>query len=140
MKVAFVASRTVSVRALTGRLSNLLGALPASTTILLRKGRHSNPGQFELIVSGLCEIQHVSYEWCVPEPGGREQTFERDIKMVERSGLVLAFFDEGQFMEGGTGHVVEKAVERGIHTIAYELRGDTLHHVGELEGERVVSQ
>lgn len=48
-------------------------------------------------------------------------TFSRDADMVRRSDKVYAFFASGQFMQGGTGHVVACALREGKPVEAYEL-------------------
>lgn len=50
--------------------------------------------------------------------------FSRDIEMVRGANKVYAFFANGQFMQGGSGHVVACALKRGIPVEAYELDED----------------
>lgn len=50
--------------------------------------------------------------------------FYRDIDMVQRADKVYAFFAPGQFMHGGTAHVVSCALKAGVPVEAYELDED----------------
>lgn len=47
--------------------------------------------------------------------------FSRDVEMVQQADKVYAFFANGQFMQGGTGHVVACALREGKPVEAYEL-------------------
>ena len=51
-------------------------------------------------------------------------TFFRDIEMVSKADLVLCIFHEGQPMEGGTAHVVEKAQDKRVPVYAYTSDDD----------------
>jgi nucleoside 2-deoxyribosyltransferase len=70
----------------------------------------------------------------VPE-GGPGVVFERDIEMVGLSDLVLAFFAPYHAMEGGTGHVVEVAIDRNVPVYSYTLDDETLTRVGDHDPE-----
>lgn len=50
------------------------------------------------------------------ERGG---AWKRDRSMVEGASRVIAFFDESNFMEGGTGHVVQCALEADVPVEAW---------------------
>lgn len=50
-----------------------------------------------------------------------ETNFRRDVRMVHDADRVYAFFANGQFMQGGTGHVVACALREGKPVEAYEL-------------------
>jgi hypothetical protein len=102
------------------------------TTVLLRRGMKSAPGAFERLVAELCrQSDHLEYRWLMPEPGrGPGAAFDRDNEMVRLSDLVLAFFAPGHVMEGGTGHVVETAIDRNVPVYSYAI-GNTLTRVGE---------
>lgn len=63
-----------------------------------------------------------------PDGGGRAKVYERDYRLVEESERVIAFFHPERVMEGGTGHVVKAALDRGIPVEAWTIRDD-----GELE-------
>lgn len=60
---------------------------------------------------------------------GKSGTYLRDNVMVERSNHVYAFFIDGQ-MSGGTGHVAQAAIDRGIPLTAYKL--DPMGHIMEI--------
>ena len=62
--------------------------------------------------------------WFTPDPGGRERVFFRDIEMVAKADVVICVFPEGDPMGGGTGHVVEKAQDKGVPVYAYTSATD----------------
>lgn len=84
-------------------------------TVLLRhpKTRGRRPGGFEQMVAKLCDPLGVEVEWCQPEGSEKGNTFIRDLDMVSRADFVIAYFTTDQ-MDGGTGHVVEAAMSKGI--------------------------
>lgn len=91
-----------------------------------------------------CSIVEIPIRYCVPEEGGREQVFFRDIEMVAAADVVICVFDEARPMEGGTGHVVEKAQDRTVPVYAYAYVTETgrLSRIGEWDpdnawGDRV---
>lgn len=70
-----------------------------------------------------------------PTKGGRSAIFFRDYEMVETATEVVAFFSPDREMEGGTGHVVKAALDRGIRVEAYSCQPDgTLVYLGSDEG------
>jgi hypothetical protein len=61
----------------------------------------------------------LDVEWFRPDPeDGKGATFLRDLEMVRRADLVLAYFATTT-MIGGTVHVVEKAQDVGTPVYAY---------------------
>lgn len=67
---------------------------------------------------------------------GRAGVYRRDYTMVEQACRVVAFFAPEREMEGGTGHIVKAALDRGIPVEAYGLteEGD-LELIGSDEGD-----
>lgn len=59
-----------------------------------------------------------------PTRGGREATFHRDYDLVTEASAVLAFFSPEREMDGGTGHVVKAALDRGVKVDAYGVHPD----------------
>jgi hypothetical protein len=55
---------------------------------------------------------------------GRASVYERDYRLAEQSSKVFAWFAPGEEMEGGTGHVVKAAMDRGVAVEAYRLDDD----------------
>jgi N-dimethylarginine dimethylaminohydrolase len=91
------------------------------------------PGQFEVAVARMAETLGVEVEWHAPEPGGREQVFLRDLSMVGKADRVVCYF-AAETMDGGTAHVVDSAITRGIPIEAYHVAGDgTLTRIGEFD-------
>lgn len=79
---------------------------------------------FEFAVQLVCTQLSIPVELFIPEPGGRDQVFFRDIEMVREADLVIAVFSENAPMEGGTAHVVEKAQDRRVPVYAYTDDGE----------------
>lgn len=77
---------------------------------------------------------NLTVRWSIPQAGGRSEVFIRDIDMVSQADLLLAVFSEGNEMQGGTGHLVEKAQDFGTPTYAYTFFVD-LQRVGEEDPE-----
>jgi hypothetical protein len=95
--------------------------LPHDALYLLRRPLYSEPNRFEQIVAGFLVATGHAFGWMRPEPGGRAAVFNRDITMVGKSDLVLAFFADDE-MSGGTEHVVEKAMDQWIPAYSYGVR------------------
>lgn len=112
-----------------------MDALPQDSVILLRRGNKSGPGRFETLLREIVRqyAWHLDIRWMLPEPdGGPGATFNRDNEMVAMSDLVLAFFEPGHTMSGGTGHVVETAIDRNIPTYSFAMSEDSaLTRVGD---------
>lgn len=132
MKVVVCGSRLIPVNAgLNFHLLDTLAELPVEkNTILLRRPLHKLPEPFEGAVALLAPIFDYELDWRAPEPGGRQQVFLRDVSMVAASDLVVAFFREGDEMTGGTGHIVEKALDQRIPVHAYAVDGASLRLIG----------
>ena len=108
----------------------------ASTIVYLRRGLKSKPGMFERLVASWCrEMGHPEVRWVLPDPElGAGSVFLRDNELVAASDLVLAFFAPGHHMEGGTGHVVERAIDSGVPVYSWVV-GDDISRVGESDPE-----
>jgi len=85
----------------------------------MRRGINTLPGRVESAIATAAKLMDWPIEWFVPEPGGRDQVFFRDIEMVREADVVLCVFTETDPMAGGTGHVVEKAIDRRVPVYAY---------------------
>lgn len=84
-------------------------------TVLLRhpKTVGRQPGGFEQMISKLAGALGVGVEWCKPEGSEKGNTYNRDLDMVERADFVICYFTTPA-MDGGTGHVVEAAMAKGV--------------------------
>lgn len=89
--------------------------------VLLRHPLHGEANKFEQITAAMMVNLKIPFGWMKPEPGGRAAVFNRDITMVGKSDLVLAFF-AGDQMSGGTEHVVEKAMDQWVPVYSYGVR------------------
>ena len=116
-----------------------LGHLPPDSIIYLRRGLRTNAGPFEQLVSRLATTLGLSYRYHLPVPhSGRAAVYNRDIAMVAESDLVVAFFAPARIMEGGTAHVVEKAIDAAVPVFAYAIHQDgRIERVGEWEDPRL---
>jgi hypothetical protein len=88
---------------------------------------------FEMALHIMCVMLDVRLEVHKPEAGGRKATFIRDIEMVESADVVLCVFSSEHPMEGGTAHVVEKAMDAGVPVYSYTCEPDS--HVWKRLGE-----
>ena len=71
-----------------------------------------------------------------PTKGGRSAIFFRDYDLVGEASEVVDFFSPDREMEGGTGHVVKAALDRGVRVEAYSCQPDgTLVFLGSDEGD-----
>lgn len=113
-------------------LAQKLTRLGAST-IIMRRGRETEPGPLEIGMAELARTAGWNIEWRVPAPGGRMEVFYRDVDMVSKADLVIAVFSRRRAMEGGTGHVVEKAIDHRVAAYAYTFDGTDLERIGEYD-------
>lgn len=111
----------------------LMDGVPQGTIILLRRGNKTPPGRFEQLIAELIrQSGHLELRWMLPDPeGGPGAAFNRDNEMVSLADLVLAFFDPERVMAGGTGHVVETAVDRHVPVYSYAFDETEMQRVGE---------
>lgn len=73
--------------------------------------------------------------WVRPLRRDRAANFDRDYSLVETADRVMAFFHKDRVMEGGTGHVVQAALVRGIPVEAWTHdESGTLTSIGSDEG------
>ena len=105
-----MAARLLPIAPIADHLVHELAALPPDTTVLLRKPKTRPPEPFEATVSEVCESLGIPIEWWFPEGRGREATYKRDVDMVRDAVMVVGYFDSETVMEGGTGHVLERAI------------------------------
>jgi hypothetical protein len=138
LRICLVASSKLGVFPST--LVDFLSKRAIDTIINLRAGNKTPPGLFErMFAQAATEHFWFNVDWYRPDPAlGREGTYLRDVHMVRKSDLVLAFF-EGVEMTGGTGHVVEKAQDQGVPVYAYGFDGTRWHRIGEHDPDHVWS-
>lgn len=112
-RVVFVGSQSLALDvAHAVAIFEEINALPEGTSVLLRRGIKTGYGPFEQLVAEICDKLTIPVEAVEPEPGkGRAAVFERDIAMAQKADEVVAFFPPDDIMGGGTGHVVEKAID-----------------------------
>lgn len=122
MKVCIVGSRSLEINGdVALHIVTTLVDLPPESEILIRKPLTRSLRPFEAMVAALGgSMGHTVTEY-VPEPGGRSQVFLRDVEMVRDADEVVAFFADGDEMSGGTGHVVDKAIDQQRPVRAYAV-------------------
>lgn len=107
--------------------------------ILLRKPLYGEVRLFESVVTALARAFSLSVTYYEPEPGGRAMIFYRDIDMVEDAQEIVAFFPEDGEMLGGTGHVVDTAINQSKPVRAYAVVNGSLVLIGS-DNEETPSQ
>jgi|ERR1051326_2698724 hypothetical protein len=129
-RIAVGGSRDVDPRAAAAIIKFLLRL--GHPTVLLRRGRETEPGPLESELAELARITGCPIEWHMPAPGGRDEVFFRDIDMVTSADLLLAVFSPEKSMEGGTAHLIEKAIDQRVPAYAFTF-DNGLHRVGEYD-------
>lgn len=112
---------------LASHLFNVLRELPPGSKVLLRAPRNPEEpvGKVESVAAQMATDLQLEVEMCFPPVGGgREGVLRRDYDMVERADRVIAYFSPERVMDGGTGHLVEAAINRDIPTEAWRLDVD----------------
>ena len=125
MKLALAGSRDLPLDLTARHVLQQLVDLPPQSSVLLRRPRSPKRriGSFELTCAKLAKILGLGVEWWPPAEGGRESVFVRDLDMVSRADLVVAYFPSAE-ITGGTGHVVEAAWSKGAPVKALWIRPD----------------
>ncbi len=82
---------------------------------------HTITSSVEAVVVQLAGRVNKTVRIFEPIGAGRDTVYERDFRLVEAATKVIAFFPWDEFMEGGTGHVVKAAIDRGIEIEAYAV-------------------
>ena len=102
--------------------------------ILLRHPIQGEPGMFERLAASMAEDREIPVSWFMPEAGGRHKIYDRDYQMVAAADMVEAFFKPDAVMEGGTGHVIEAAINKMVPAYAWAVhRWNAIDRVGEWE-------
>jgi len=138
VRVAFAGASRLDLAEVAGHLLQQLAALPPNATVLLRRPRGDLPGDFEMLAKNLCDGLSIPVEWRIPEVGGRSATYLRDVSMVSAADAVVCYFHPDAILEGGTGHLAEKALDQDkpLYTYAAIEPGEVVW-VGGIEPEPV---
>jgi len=88
------------------------------------RGSDEPSGALERFVSEIAPGLGRTVNRCRASTNTRGDVYKRDYEMVEQAVSVLAFFAPDREMDGGTGHVVQSALARGIPVEAYRM-GET---------------
>lgn len=131
-------------RLLVRFLANVSQRYP-DAVVALRSPREKAPSTFEVQAAEVAELLGLAVEWYAPEPAvdpvtnvpvrGREQTFARDLILIQKADLVLCFWDHTETGDehSGTVGLADKAVEFEKPVYAYSMDGDQLERVGEFD-------
>ena len=142
MKVAIGGARALAPKSAPRLLAAFLLNLPEDGVVMLRRGKMTDPGLFEIEVSDLCRFLSIPVEWRVPEITdrvfGRASVYVRDFDMVAEADLTLVFIsaerDPGEY--SGTEHLLDKAIELDKPVYAYVVDNDgTVTRYGENDPE-----
>jgi hypothetical protein len=141
VNLALAASRDVNLVWAVSAALVVLNKMPKGTTVLLRRPRSGNPQSFETMVSAGARAEGLHVDWFSPpeDVAGRASVFLRDIAMIERADILLAFFSPGREGDGGTAHLAEKAVDRGIPVWTYLVTPGRITRHGEQEPSQPVA-
>lgn len=86
-----------------------------------RSGGTTSPVENEAIeIARMVDAKPMIYV-AAESDDARAATYNRDYEMVTGADLVLAFFNEGSDMGGGTGHVVKAAIDREVAVDAFSV-------------------
>ncbi len=109
MNICVVAAHDFPIDECFGAVMNLVFGLP--------KARYMIRGtETELVMASASGVEPQIFRG-----GQREENYRRDVDMVAASAFVIALFHPERVMEGGTGHVVEKALDQGKPVTCYTL-------------------
>lgn len=97
----------------------------------MRAPNAGSPGLFERAMNEAAKHLWLSVVWFRPDVElGPGATFHRDNDMVRFADVVLAYF-KGVEMTGGTGHVVQAAIEFGTPVYAWGWKRKGFVRIGE---------
>lgn len=135
IKVALCGSH--DLKGVPETLFKFLDTLPTGSHVMLRRGLKSKPGLFEQAVAAYLRLHKIDYWWIAPDPeGGREATYIRDVNMTRRADLVLCYFAADR-MEGGTEHIVEKALDALTPVYSWGFDGVRFVRIGEHDPDNI---
>jgi hypothetical protein len=109
--------------------------IPDGSEVRVRKRTTSQLEGWIFRVREQMDIRDTSWlcsEW-VTRKGG--SNYKRDREMMEGVEHVIAFFTRDKFMDGGTGHAVQCAIEADIPVETWVLEDDGLKLVAEYDGD-----
>jgi hypothetical protein len=119
---------------LQSQVISALTFIPEGSEIRIRKRDTSHVEHWIWTMREAMDIHDRSWvctEWVTREGGSN---YKRDRQMVDGADLVLAFFTEARFMDGGTGHAVTSAIEAEVPVEAWVSHDDgTLSLVAEYD-------
>lgn len=129
MNIVMVGARAFPVVQAGVALCDLLATLPRDAVIFTR-GAERGVDAFVAEAASIMDFKVKRF----PAEGGASN-FIRDVEMVKDADAVYAFFEADHIGEGGTQHVVDKALDQHKRTYCYTWNGGSLVLVGSSDGE-----
>lgn len=127
MKIAIVGSSGSWAHETYEPVHRMVLLLPEGTEVLTRKVKSLSVDMF---VEHWCHTLGVPlrvFESVGPSRGG---AFVRDVELAGEADKVVAIFAPDKVMDGGTGHIVEKALDLGKEVEAYTVERGSLVYIG----------
>jgi hypothetical protein len=106
MNIVMVGNRTFPVIKAAIELAELLATFDREKDTIHSRGSH---GTDEFIIEAAKVMGFQTKTW--PGKGGADN-FIRDVEMVKAADIVYAFFEADSVGEGGTQHVLDKALDQ----------------------------
>lgn len=126
MNVALAASRKVFVTLpVIHRVEEMLDAFKPGDTLLVRSPGDRRPTSLlEANAVVLAVDRDINVQFFSPRESGRAGIYRRDYELVLAADEVVAYFDQGSEIDGGTWHVVHAAMQKGILCRAFTINQD----------------
>lgn len=121
MNVAIVASRNFPVAGWP-YIEDRITRLPVGAFVLVRP----SVGTVDEIISIYAQRHGYQVRYLPVTKTGRGATFRRDIELVDSADQIIAFFAPDRIMDGGTGHIVEKAQDARKPVEAWSINEDDM--------------
>lgn len=116
MNIALIGSSDFPVIQCGIEIARFIKELPPDTIILTRNAKGFDA--FAAEVARQLDRNVVEY----PGKGGMAN-YERDVQLARDADKVIAFFSEGKVGQGGTQHVIDKALDLGKPVESYAPLG-----------------
>jgi hypothetical protein len=126
-KVAIVGAREFPVIQAAPDIFDWLKAFPFSDTIFTRGSK----GFDAVLTEG---ARFMGYTVVEMKGTGGADNYIRDVKLVQTVDEVHAFFEMDHIGEGGTQHVIDKALDNGVPSYSYIWDGRQLVLIGSDDG------
>jgi hypothetical protein len=145
-KIVIVGSSSIEFHSLSvpadvaSAILAIISTTPSNAEIAIRASMAGNPkvakraSKIEDLAAKIAAGSGRHAKAYFPGGVGRESTFNRDYALIDGADKVYAFFEAQNVMYGGTGHVVQAAIAKGVPVEAWEITEEELRLVGSDEG------